>query len=91
MVDFRYRVLDPGKAAPLLDRKNVPQLIDQETGATLTVPHAPKVGSLRQNTLAPKAGRVAFALFGNPQRMVRPGSKVTVRIGDFEADNLTVQ
>jgi hypothetical protein len=91
MVDFRYRVLDPVKAAPLLDRHNRAALIDVETGAVLSVPHAPKIGTLRQNTTNPRAGRVAFALFANPQMGIREGSRVTVTIGDFRAENLTVR
>jgi hypothetical protein len=91
MVDFRYRVLDPPKAAPLLDRRQRAELVDAATGAVLAVPQAPKIGTLRQNTANPRAGQVAFALFANPRRLVRSGSKVTVRIGEFAAEGLAVQ
>lgn len=91
MVDFRYRIVDPERAAPLLDRKYRAELVDQKTGTVLQVPQAPKIGTLRQNTANPRAGRVAFALFANPQKLVKAGSKVTVRIGECNATNLTVQ
>jgi len=52
MLDFRYRVLDPVKAAPLLERKIQPYLLDEASGARLAVPDAPKVGRLRATSLA---------------------------------------
>ena len=41
MLDFRYRVLDPEKAAALFDRKTKPYLIDQESGAKFMIPPYP--------------------------------------------------
>ena len=89
IIDFRYRVTDPKKALPLFDVRNKPTLIDQASGAKLSVPVAPKVGSLRQKTRKPEAGRIYFILFGNPG-VVKAGSKVTLIIGDVKAENLTV-
>lgn len=93
MLDFRYRVLDPGKAAPILDPKNKAHVIDQKSGATLVVPRMAKVGSLRQTSRSgmPETNRVYFILFGNPGARVKPGDKVTVIIGDFGVKDLTVQ
>jgi hypothetical protein len=42
MLDFRYRVIDPEKAKPLLSRQVKPYLVDQESGAKLIVPAPPK-------------------------------------------------
>ena len=91
MVDFRYKVLDPGKAAALADPKAKPYIVDQATGAKLVVPRSPKVGPLRQSAESLTPGKVYFALFSNARRAVKPGSKVTVVIGDFKAENLAVQ
>jgi len=91
MVDFRYRVIDPAKARPLLDRKYHAELIDQATGQVLGVPHAAKIGTLRQNSTTPRSGRVAYALFANPRKLVQPGRLVTVRIGEFAVEDLTVR
>jgi len=93
MLDFRYRVIDPDKAGPILDPKVKPYLIDQKSGAKFTVPITPKVGSLRQTSRSgpPQTNRVYFMLFGNPGDRVRPGDKVTVVVGDFRAENLIVQ
>ncbi len=91
ILDFRYQVIDPEKAAPILDRKYVPYLVDDATGQIMTVPTPPKVGALRQNTSRPAAGRSYFVLFSNPGRSVKKGDAVTVIIGDFRAKNLEVQ
>lgn len=93
LVDFRYRVLDPEKAVPLVDRTNKAYLVDQATGAALAVPDTAKVGPLRATEKFgnPKEGRVYFVLFGNPGGIVKPGSRVTVVIGDFQAENLVVE
>ena len=91
MVDFRYRVLDPVRAAPLLDRKLSPYLLDETTGARLGVPDAPKVGQLRptsRNKVIP--GRNYFILFANPGRYLQPGSKVTLVTGNTQISHLTV-
>ena len=91
MLDFRFRVLDPNKAVPLLDRANKPYLLDPQSGAKLIVPAPPKVGSLRQKSRAPKRDKVYFVMFSNPGRFIKSGQKVTVVIGDFKAENLVVQ
>ena len=91
VVDFRYRIVDPEKAARVADRKLKPQLIDQASSLALSVPAAPKVGALRQTSVRPIAGRTYFVLFGNPNQIVKAGSKVTVVIGEFRAENLVVE
>jgi hypothetical protein len=90
MLDFRYRVVDAEKAAPLFDRKNKAYLIDQASGAKFLVPESPKVGALR-TTRPPTPGKNYVILFGNPDRFVKKGNRVTVMIGDFKAENLVVE
>jgi len=92
MLDFRYRLLDPAKAASLLDRKIRPYLLDEATGAQLGVPNAPKVGQLRptsRNNVIP--GRNYYILFANPGRYLKAGSKVTLIAGDTRISQLTVE
>ena len=91
MLDFRYRVLDPAKAAALGDRRNKACLIDQATGIMMNVPNTPKIGPLRQTATQMEAGKVYFMMFANSGRLVKAGSRVTVAIGDFRAENLTVE
>ncbi|SNB47978.1 hypothetical protein [Geobacter sp. DSM 9736] len=90
MLDFRYRVLDPEKAKPLFDRKLKPYLVDEATGAVFAVPEPPKVGALR-STRPPQPERNYFVMFANPGGYVKKGNKVSVVIGDFRAENITVQ
>jgi len=90
MLDFRYRVLDAEKAAALFKRQTKPRLIHQATGKVLAVPSTAKVGPLRNSNL-PKQGRIYWMFFGNAGNLVKAGDKVTVAIGDFRSENLTVE
>ena len=90
MIDFRYRVLDAKKAKTLFARENKPYLIDEASGKVLSVPNMAKVGPLRISGDS-KEGRVYWIFFGNIPGLVKSGSKVTVVIGDFRAENLVVQ
>ena len=89
MVDFRYRVLDEKKAAPLFKRQTKPYLVHQASGKVLAVPNTAKVGSLRNSNM-PKQGRIYWMFFGN-NGVVKNGDKVSVVIGEFRADNLIVE
>jgi len=89
MVDFRYRVLDPVKAAELFVRKNRPYLIEQKSGRVLAVPNIGKIGPLRTSN-KPKKNKIYWMFFENIAGVVHPGSKVTVVIGNFRTENLVV-
>lgn len=91
MIDFRYRVLDPAKAGTLADVRYNPVLIDQATGIQMKVPNTPKLGPLRQSAKRLEAGKIYYMLFANSGLLVKPGSRVTIAIGDFRAENLTVE
>ncbi len=91
MIDFRYRVVDPRKAQPLLEREAAAFLIDRATGARLAVPSAPKVGALRPTSRQALAGRTYFILFSTTRMRVRRGSRVDVVVGAFRAENLIVE
>jgi hypothetical protein len=90
MLDFRFVVLDPAKAAPLFDRKYKPVLKDEKTGAVMMVPTPPKTGALR-STNDPKQGRTYFMFFGNPAHFIAKYSRVTVTIGEFSASGIVVR
>ncbi len=90
LVDFRYRVIDPEKVSPFLSRNAKPYLIDEASGAKLSVPNMPKVGSLRAKG-KPETDRVYFILFGNSRGLVKKGSRVSVVVGDFKVENLVVE
>lgn len=92
ILDFRYRVLDPELAAPLLDRKIRPYLLDEATGAQLGVPDTAKLGQLRttgRNKVT--AEQDYFILFANPGRIVQSGNRMTLVMGDLRIENLVVR
>jgi hypothetical protein len=89
MLRFDYRVVEPGKASVLTDRKARPYLIDEATGTALAVPAMENIGELRQ--VAPLTeGRTYYMIFGNPGAFVKHGAKVTVVAGNFRAEGLEV-
>jgi hypothetical protein len=89
MLAFRYRIVDAGKAKVLNDKRSKAYLIDEATGNTLGVPNMENLGELRQKD-APELNRVYFIMFGNPGKLVKSGSHVSVVVGDFRVDNLVV-
>jgi hypothetical protein len=94
MLDFRMRVLDREKAAPLLVRKSDCHLVVEKNGGVLKVARSPKIGALRSSVRTEsmvKENRVYGALFANPGRLVAPGDRVTVVMGDYRAEHLVVQ
>ena len=90
MIRFSYRVLDPAKAKPLNDQHNEPSLIDPKAGVKLVVPSLEKVGKLRQSS-SPEAGKMYWMAFSNKGRLVKPGDRVNVVIGKFQANGLVVE
>jgi hypothetical protein len=90
MVRFSYRVLDPQKAAALNDKKAAPFLVDQGAGVKLVVPDMEKVGKLRQSS-TPEAGKAYWMVFSNKGGFVKRGDRVTVEIGKFSVNGLTVE
>ena len=89
MLAFRYRVLDPDKAKMLNDRKSKAYIIDEATGIRLAVPAMENVGELRTGS-APQADRIYFMIFGNPGKLVKSGSRISVVAGNFHVDGLIV-
>lgn len=91
MLDLRYRVNDPEKAKPFLNPEIKPYLIDNRRNMKLSVPITPKIGSLRQKTRTPEAGREYFMLFNNPGMRVRPENRVTLVVGDIKIEDIVVK
>ena len=90
MLQFKYRVTDPQKAQDLLSRHAKPYLVDQASGATLAVPAMENIGELRQVS-APEEGRTYYIIFGNANKIVRRGNRVSIAIGSFHADEMIVE
>jgi hypothetical protein len=90
LIRFSYRVVDPGKAKPLNDKKIDAFLISPVAGIKLVIPSLEKVGQLRQ-TETPEKGRSYWMAFSNPRRKVKPGDHVNVDIGQFHIAGLVVE
>ncbi len=93
MLDFRFHVMDAEKALPLFDHRIKPYVLTDRSKIKLPVPMAAKVGAFRPTNRGKniKADKTYYMVFGNPDSYVKPGEKVSVVIGDFRAENLTVQ
>jgi hypothetical protein len=92
MMDFRFRVLDANKALLLFDYRIKPHILVEKSQAKLPVPMAAKVGAFRPTNRGKniKADKNYYMIFANPDRHVKRGEKVTVIIGDFKVEHLTV-
>jgi hypothetical protein len=90
LVRFSYRVTDAAKAAPLHDRASIPVLYDEKMNAVLEVPVMEKVGPLRQS-MPPQNGQSNWMVFSNKGGLVKAGHRVSVMIGSFRVDGLSVQ
>jgi hypothetical protein len=91
MLDLRYRITDPSKAARMLTRKSSLWIEDQKSGRKLFVPDSSKIGKLRQVPAAGASERIYWMLFSNSSGVVRRGDLVTLRIDDVRIDNIRVQ
>ena len=93
MLDFRFQVVDAKKALPLFDHRIKPYVVASKSDIKLPVPMAAKVGAFRPTNRGKniKSDKTYYMLFANPDRYVKSGEKVSVVIGDFKAEHLTVQ
>ena len=93
MLDFRYRVLDPAKAAPLLSQKLKPYLLDEVRSAKLGVPVTPVLGQIRQTSRnnVIHTDRTYFIMFGNPGKAVQSGDKVSLLLGEVKITDLVAR
>lgn len=91
MLDFRYKVLDAARAAPMIDHALIPYLVHEESGAKFAVPAPAKVGPMRQMPRQLEAGRQYFIFFANPGRFVKAGDFVTIVHGSYRFEHLRVE
>lgn len=91
MLDIRYRVFDSAKAKPLFSRKLRPFVIEEASAVKYGVPASPKVGFLRQAPSHIKENKEYFLMIANPGKKIKTGDKLTLVIGDFRVEHLTVE
>jgi len=91
MLNVRYWVSDREKAKPLFIRKLRPFIIDESSGVKYGVPASPKTGYLRQAPSYIKENKEYFLFIANPGKRIKKGAKLTLVIGDFRVEHLTVE
>ena len=93
IIDVRYKITDEDKAEFMMDRTKEAYLLDQSSGKVVAVPDTARIGPLRTTMRfgKPTEGRTYFILFGNPEQMIRPGSKVTLIVGGMKVRDLVVE
>lgn len=91
MLDLRFRVTDPERAAPFFSRKTELQLVEPVSGARFAVPNTPKLGKLRQVARRDLTERSYFVLFANPGRYLKAGSRVILVAGDTRIGELRIE
>lgn len=87
MVDVRYRVIDPLKAAKLIDEEEggIMPMVYVSNGDVMLMPDM----HMREQKLV--AGRVYFVLIPNSQNAVKRGTVVTVVFGDVAVEPTLAQ
>jgi hypothetical protein len=84
LIDFRFKVTDPAKAAPIFAGENRTPGLVLTDGTILTTTNTTVEGS-------PQTGVVYYTLFANRQSMLKAGDVVTVQFGDVRTGPLTAQ
>jgi hypothetical protein len=84
LVDLRFKVVDQDKAASLHDWP--PLLVDETTGGVVNRPWMGHV-----HTHGVKLGVGYYVIFENTGMLIRPGSRVTVQLGDARLPHVPVQ
>lgn len=87
LVDFRFQVVDPDKASPIIhDRTLFPKLINEATGATVGI------SSLPHNHKAEiELGARYFFLLANARNTFTPGALATLVIGNARLEHIQVK
>jgi hypothetical protein len=82
LIDFRFRVVDPEKAGPLLTLAKRPVLVAEDSGAVIDhLMHPP-----HSHDLVP--GRVLYLIYNNTGGAIRRGAAVSVVLGDLRLEHL---
>lgn len=84
LIDCRFRITDPAKAAFLLKADTMPQLIVEKSDTVIQVQEPiDQVGLI--------LGRVYSVVFPNLQNAIEPGDEVSVVIGDLRLEHILAQ
>jgi hypothetical protein len=86
LLDLRFQVVDPDRAAAVHDADTPPAVVDERTGGAIT---ALLMGHAHTGRL--KAGVTYYLVFENPGNFVRRGDRVSVVLGDARLEHVRVQ
>ncbi|NJD05334.1 MAG: hypothetical protein FIA97_02410 [Methylococcaceae bacterium] len=88
IVDFRYQIADPQKAASLLnDPSNTPILTAVNSGLTLS----PTQMGRHHSQMGMKRGAIPFTFYPNVRGAVIPGAPVSVAFGKVRVEPILAQ
>jgi len=90
LVRFSYHVVDPAKAAVLVDKGQDPKLFNPRTNAELSIPKMEKIGELRQ-TMPLEKDRSYWMVFSNKGGLVKTGDRVTLKVGTLVLKGILVE
>ncbi|MCG3211508.1 MAG: hypothetical protein FOGNACKC_05154 [Anaerolineae bacterium] len=86
MIDFRFKVLDEAKVDEVIhNRDRQPKLVAEDSGTVLTLTQE------HYHKYEMKEGNTYFLFYTNRQNAIRPGTPVSVVIGDMRLEHLTAQ
>ncbi len=86
LIDLRYEVIDPDKAAAVHDEATPPVIVDDTSGVVVD---QLLMGHAHSGTF--KAGQTYYLIFENPGNLVQTGSTVSVLLGNAEVEHVPVQ
>ena len=86
LLDLRFQVVDPDRAAAVHDADTPPALVDESTGGVIA---SLFMGHSHHGRL--KAGVTYYLVFENPGNLVRRGDRVSVVLGRARLPHVRVQ
>jgi hypothetical protein len=89
-LEFRCRVLDAEKAKALKGNRAASAMVDRRTGTKLSVP-ATETSAKPFQSGALEAGQEYWVVFGNRNKLVKPGDMVDVVVGTVHMSGLIVE
>lgn len=86
IVNLRYQVVDPDKAVIVHAKESPPGIVDEANGQLLNIPFHSHTNSRELRT-----GTVYSILINNTGGVLKPGSLVTVLVGEARLEHVVVQ
>ncbi len=85
LIDFRFQVIDPDKASPVMEVETRPHLYVESTGQ--------EVSSLYHimHNHDIQAGKSHYLIFNNENGAIRSGTSVSVVLGDMRLEHIIAQ